>query len=206
MNTKITELFGIQYPIILSGMSWISVPQMVAAVSEAGGLGLLATGPLSPEETRQAVREIRSLTAKPFGANLRPDVSRREGERQGAARGEGAGDKFLSWQRRLAGEEGPRVRREGCGHGGQCPPRQAGPGLRLRRGDCHGQRGGGARRGDHHDGLDPEPERRAEDPRYRCRRNSRRPGSGGGPGPGGRRCRDGHKAHDHAGKSSPCRL
>ena len=69
MNTKITELFGIQYPIILSGMSWISVPQMVAAVSEAGGLGLLATGPLAPEETRQAVREIRSLTAKPFGAN-----------------------------------------------------------------------------------------------------------------------------------------
>jgi enoyl-[acyl-carrier protein] reductase II len=69
MKTKITELFGIQYPIVLSGMSWISVPKMVAAVSNAGGLGLLATGPLSVEETRTAVREIRKLTDKPFGAN-----------------------------------------------------------------------------------------------------------------------------------------
>ena len=69
MKTKITELFGIQYPIVLSGMSWISVPKMVAAVSNAGGLGLLATGPLSVEETRAAVREIRKLTDKPFGAN-----------------------------------------------------------------------------------------------------------------------------------------
>ncbi len=69
MKTRITELFGIQYPIILSGMSWISVPKMVAAVSEAGGLGILATGPLSADETRQAVREIRSLTKKPFAAN-----------------------------------------------------------------------------------------------------------------------------------------
>ncbi len=70
MNTKITELFGIKYPIILSGMSWISVPKMVAAVSNAGGLGMLATGPLDPEETRKAVQEIRRLTDKPFGANL----------------------------------------------------------------------------------------------------------------------------------------
>ena len=69
MKTKITELFGIQYPIILSGMSWISVPKMVAAVSNAGGLGILATGPLSAEETREAIREIRELTNKPFGAN-----------------------------------------------------------------------------------------------------------------------------------------
>ncbi len=69
MKTKITELFGVQYPIILSGMSWISIPKMVAAVSNAGGLGILATGPLSAEETRQAIREVRELTQKPFGAN-----------------------------------------------------------------------------------------------------------------------------------------
>lgn len=67
MKTKITELFGIEYPIILPGMSWISVPKLVAAVSNAGGIGYLATGPLSPEKTRQAIREIRSLTDKPFG-------------------------------------------------------------------------------------------------------------------------------------------
>lgn len=69
MKTKVTELFGISYPIVLSGMSWISIPEMVAAVSNAGGLGILATGPLSADETRCAVREIRRLTEKPFGAN-----------------------------------------------------------------------------------------------------------------------------------------
>ncbi|MHB8771473.1 MAG: NAD(P)H-dependent flavin oxidoreductase [Syntrophales bacterium] len=69
MKTRITELFGIEYPIVLSGMSWISVPKMVAAVSNAGGLGILATGPLDARRTREAIREIRSLTDKPFGAN-----------------------------------------------------------------------------------------------------------------------------------------
>lgn len=69
MKTRITELLGIEYPIILSGMSWISIPRMVAAVSNAGGLGILATGPMNTEMTRAAIREIRSLTDKPFGAN-----------------------------------------------------------------------------------------------------------------------------------------
>lgn len=69
MKTRITELFGIQYPVLLPGMSWISVPKLVAAVSNAGGLGILATGPLDTEQTRKAIREIRSLTDKPFGAN-----------------------------------------------------------------------------------------------------------------------------------------
>ncbi|HOW56382.1 MAG TPA: nitronate monooxygenase [Smithellaceae bacterium] len=69
MKTRITELLGVKYPIVLSGMSWISVPKMVAAVSNAGGLGILATGPLNAEQTRQAIKEIRSLTDKPFGAN-----------------------------------------------------------------------------------------------------------------------------------------
>ena len=69
MKTRITEMLGIQYPILLSGMSWISVPEMVASVSNAGGLGILATGPLDAEQTRLAIRKIRSLTDKPFGLN-----------------------------------------------------------------------------------------------------------------------------------------
>ncbi len=69
MKTRITELFGIRYPIMLAGMSWISVPEMVAAVSNAGGLGILATGPLSVQETRKSILKIRELTDKPFGAN-----------------------------------------------------------------------------------------------------------------------------------------
>lgn len=69
MKTRLTEMVGITYPIVLSGMSWISTPKMVAAVSNAGGLGILATGPLSSTQTREAIREIRKLTSKPFGAN-----------------------------------------------------------------------------------------------------------------------------------------
>jgi enoyl-[acyl-carrier protein] reductase II len=68
MKTRITELFKIKYPIILPGMSWISVPELVAAVSNAGGLGYLATGPLTPEMTRASIKRIRELTDKPFGA------------------------------------------------------------------------------------------------------------------------------------------
>ena len=67
MKTRITELLGIEHPIVLPGMSWISKPELVAAVSNAGGLGILATGPLSQEETRAAIRQIRELTDKPFG-------------------------------------------------------------------------------------------------------------------------------------------
>lgn len=65
--TRITSLFGCKYPIVLPGMSWISTTKLVAAVSNAGGVGILATGPLSVEETRSAIRKIRSQTDKPFG-------------------------------------------------------------------------------------------------------------------------------------------
>src|SRR5450756_2056850 len=70
MRTRITELFGIKHPILLSGMSWISLPGMVAAVSNAGGLGLLATGVLDADQTREAVRAVRWKTDRPFGANV----------------------------------------------------------------------------------------------------------------------------------------
>ena len=62
MKTKITDLFGIEYPIILPGMSWISVPELVAAVCNAGGIGYLATGPLSPVKTRESIKRIKELT------------------------------------------------------------------------------------------------------------------------------------------------
>ena len=70
MHTRITELFGIEHPIVLPGMSWISVPELVAAVGNAGGIGWLATGPLSTDETRESIRKIRTLTDKPFGAGV----------------------------------------------------------------------------------------------------------------------------------------
>jgi enoyl-[acyl-carrier protein] reductase II len=70
MKTRITELFNIKYPIICSGMTGISRPKLVAAVSNAGGLGILATADLKPDELRSAIKQIRCLTDKPFGANV----------------------------------------------------------------------------------------------------------------------------------------
>ncbi len=67
LQTRVTKLFKISHPIVLPGMSWISKPQLVAAVSNAGGLGILATGPLTAKETAAAIKEIRRLTDKPFG-------------------------------------------------------------------------------------------------------------------------------------------
>jgi len=70
MNTRITRLFAIDHPIVLSGMSWISTPELVAAVAEAGGLGILATGVLDSDQTREAVHQTRKLTQRPFAANV----------------------------------------------------------------------------------------------------------------------------------------
>jgi enoyl-[acyl-carrier protein] reductase II len=68
-KTRITELFGIKHPIMLAGMSWIAVPKLVAAVCNAGGLGVLAIAHCSPEEARKLIKEVRELTDKPFGIN-----------------------------------------------------------------------------------------------------------------------------------------
>lgn len=67
MKTRITTLLGIEHPIVLPGMTYVAVPQLVAAVSNAGGLGILASGGLSADECRAAIREVRALTGKPFG-------------------------------------------------------------------------------------------------------------------------------------------
>jgi NAD(P)H-dependent flavin oxidoreductase YrpB (nitropropane dioxygenase family) len=72
MKTKITELFGIKYPIIQAGMNYAAHPPLVAAVSNAGGLGILGALSMRPEELRQAIHKIRSLTSKPFGVNFLP--------------------------------------------------------------------------------------------------------------------------------------
>lgn len=70
MKTQITKLFGVKYPIVLSGMSWISTPELVAAVAEAGGLGILATGILNADETADYIKRTKKLTKKPFAANV----------------------------------------------------------------------------------------------------------------------------------------
>ncbi|MCX5916152.1 MAG: nitronate monooxygenase [Deltaproteobacteria bacterium] len=69
IRTPMTEMFGIQHPIMLAGMNWITNPKLVAAVCNAGGLGTLAIAQFSPEDTRKQVRQIRELTDKPFMVN-----------------------------------------------------------------------------------------------------------------------------------------
>jgi enoyl-[acyl-carrier protein] reductase II len=61
ITTRFTEEFGVRHPIVLSGMSWISTPEMVASVAAAGGLGILATGVLTAEQTRDAIHRTREL-------------------------------------------------------------------------------------------------------------------------------------------------
>ena len=70
MNADLRELLGIQYPIIQGGMANIATGAFAAAVSNAGGLGLIATGGDPPARIRQQIAECRALTSKPFGVNL----------------------------------------------------------------------------------------------------------------------------------------
>lgn len=70
MNTRITNLLGIRHPIILAPANYVGTPEMVAAVSSAGGFGILASGRLSPDDLRTDIEAVRRLTDRPFGANL----------------------------------------------------------------------------------------------------------------------------------------
>src|SRR4030042_6705936 len=70
MRTRLTELLGIRDPIIQAPLGPISVPRLVAAVSNAGGLGILNAGHFTPEDVRDDIKSVRDLTDKPFGVNL----------------------------------------------------------------------------------------------------------------------------------------
>lgn len=70
MQTRITELLGIQYPVIQGGMAWVAEHNLAAAVSEAGGLGLIGAANAPAEIVREEIRKTRELTKKPFGVNI----------------------------------------------------------------------------------------------------------------------------------------
>ena len=70
MITRMTELFGIQHPIMLAGMAFVSLPKIVAAVSNAGGLGMFNSVANTPDQMKDIIKEIKSLTDKPFGINV----------------------------------------------------------------------------------------------------------------------------------------
>lgn len=70
MKNRITELFGIKYPIISGGMVWCSGWELAAAVSNAGGLGLIGSGSMDVDLLREHIRKCKAATDKPFGVNV----------------------------------------------------------------------------------------------------------------------------------------
>ncbi len=70
MKTRVTELLGIEYPVIQGGMAWVAEYHLAAAVSEAGGFGILGAGGAGADFVREQIRRCRDLTDKPFGLNI----------------------------------------------------------------------------------------------------------------------------------------
>lgn len=70
MTTRVTELLGIEYPIIQGGMAWVAEHHLAAAVSEAGGFGLIGAASAPAEVVREEIRKAKELTDKPFGVNI----------------------------------------------------------------------------------------------------------------------------------------
>lgn len=70
MKTKITELLGIEYPIIQGGMAWVAEYHLAAAVSEAGGLGIIGAGGAPASFVREQIQKVKEITNKPFGVNI----------------------------------------------------------------------------------------------------------------------------------------
>nr|WP_161820944.1 enoyl-[acyl-carrier-protein] reductase FabK [Sporotomaculum syntrophicum] len=70
IRTRVCDLLGIKYPILQGGMAWVATAELVAAVSEAGGLGIIGSGQATPQWVRKQVHKVKELTGKPFGVNV----------------------------------------------------------------------------------------------------------------------------------------
>ena len=90
LKTRITELLGIRYPVFQGGMAWVADAKLAAAVSNAGGLGLIGAAAAPGEVVEAMIREAKSLTDRPFGVNVMlmspfaDDVARRSRSSQRA--------------------------------------------------------------------------------------------------------------------------
>src|SRR5438552_14276156 len=70
IDTRVTDLLGVRYPIVQAPMGWIARAQLASAVSEAGGLGIIETSSGELDAVRGEIRKMRDLTDKPFGVNI----------------------------------------------------------------------------------------------------------------------------------------
>jgi len=82
LRTRLCELFGVEYPVVQTGMGWVAGARLTSATSAAGGLGILASATMTFDELRVAIGEVKDRTDKNFGVNLRtdqPDIGDRIG-------------------------------------------------------------------------------------------------------------------------------
>ncbi len=70
LRTRLTEDYGLDVPFIAAGMAFVAMPPLVAAVSNAGGMGTLGASLVSPDALRSLIQAVRSLTQRPFGVNF----------------------------------------------------------------------------------------------------------------------------------------
>ncbi len=70
MKNRVTELLKTEYPILMGGMAWAGTPKLAAAVSNAGGLGIIGSGAMNPEQLTHAIHFLKQLTDRPFGVNI----------------------------------------------------------------------------------------------------------------------------------------
>lgn len=75
LRTRASELFGVEFPIVQTGMGWVAGARLASATSEAGALGIIAAATMTLDELADAIAEVRSRTSKPFGVNIRTDQS-----------------------------------------------------------------------------------------------------------------------------------
>jgi NAD(P)H-dependent flavin oxidoreductase YrpB (nitropropane dioxygenase family) len=73
LHTRICDLFGVEHPIVQTGMGWVAGARLTSATSAAGGLGILASATMTFDELARAIGEVKDRTDKPFGVNLRAD-------------------------------------------------------------------------------------------------------------------------------------
>ena len=108
MKTRVTDMLGIKYPIIQGGMAWVAEHHLAAAVSEAGGLGIIGAASAPVEIVREEIQKAKELTDKPFGVNIMllnpnaPDIARLVIEEKIAAVTTGAGtpEKYMDmWKK-----------------------------------------------------------------------------------------------------------
>jgi enoyl-[acyl-carrier protein] reductase II len=112
-KTRVCELLDIEYPILQGGMAWVATAELAAAVSEAGGLGIIGAGGMPAEILREEIRKARSLTGKPFGVNIM------------------LMSEFVEEQMRVVLEEKPAVITTGAGNPGVYIPDLKSAGIKV---------------------------------------------------------------------------